>query len=194
MKLLKPRHLLLLLALILAGALATIVALRYRPALELAEVVKALPSGVDLALQDINYTHSEAGVARWRLVAKQVQHRAEPQGMVVADLQLTFFDAAGIEQGTLTARNGQVDADFSVVEVRGEVQIVSRNGYTLQTEHLTYRQQDRSIRTDAPVRLVSTEMQLDGVGLTLDLATQRLQVHDKVRAVVKAQPRKRESS
>jgi LPS export ABC transporter protein LptC len=194
MKLLKPRHLLLLLALILAGALATIVALRYRPAVELAEVVKALPSGVDLALQDINYTHSEAGVARWRLVAKQVQHRAEPQGMVVADLQLTFFDAAGIEQGTLTARNGQVDADFSVVEVRGEVQIVSRNGYTLQTEHLTYRQQDRSIRTDAPVRLVSAEMQLDGVGLTLDLATQRLQVHDKVRAVVKAQPRKRESS
>jgi LPS export ABC transporter protein LptC len=194
MKLLKPRHLLLVLALILAGALATIVALRYRPAVDLAEVVKALPSGVDLALQDINYTHSEAGVARWRLVAKQVQHRSEPQGMVVADLQLTFFDAAGLEQGTLTARNGQVDADFSVVEVRGEVQIVSRNGYTLQTEHLTYRQQDRSIRTDAPVKLVSKEMQLDGVGLTLDLATQRLQVHDKVRAVVRALPRKRESS
>jgi LPS export ABC transporter protein LptC len=194
MTLLKPRHLLLLLALILAGALATIVALRYRPSIQLAEVVKALPSGVDLALQDINYTHSEAGVARWRLVAKQVQHRAEQQGMVVADLHLTFFDAAGIEQGTLTARNGQVTADFSVVEVRGEVQIVSRNGYTLQTDHLTYRQEERSIRTDAPVRLVSTDMQLDGVGLTLDLATQRLQVHDKVRAVVQAQPRKRENS
>jgi LPS export ABC transporter protein LptC len=194
MTLLKSRHLLLLLALILAGALAAIVALRYRPAGQLAEVVKALPSGVDLALQDINYTHSEAGVARWRLVAKQVQHRAEQQGMVVADLQLTFFDPEGVEQGKLTARNGQVNADFSVVEVRGEVQIVSRNGYTLQTDHLTYRQEDRSIRTDAPVRLVSTEMQLDGVGMTVDLATQRLQVHDKVRAVVQAQPKKRESS
>jgi LPS export ABC transporter protein LptC len=194
MTLLKSRHLLLLLALILAGALAAIVALRYRPAGQLAEVVKALPTGVDLALQDINYTHSEAGVARWRLVAKQVQHRAEQQGMVVADLHLTFFDAAGVEQGTLTARNGQVTADFTAVEVRGEVQIVSRNGYTLQTDHLTYRQEDRSIRTDAPVRLVSTEMQLDGVGMTVDLATQRLQVHDKVRAVVQAQPKKRESS
>jgi LPS export ABC transporter protein LptC len=194
MNLLKSRHLLLLLALILAGTLAAIVALRYRPAGQLAEVVKALPSGVDLALQDINYTHSEAGVARWRLVAKQVQHRAEQQGMVVADLQLTFFDPAGVEQGKLTARNGQVNADFSVVEVRGEVQIVSRNGYTLETDHLTYRQEDRSIRTDAPVRLVSKSMQLDGVGMTVDLATQRLQVHDKVRAVVQAQPRKRESS
>ena len=193
MNLLKSRHLLLLLALILAGTLAAIVALRYRPAGQLAEVVKALPSGVDLALQDINYTHSEAGVARWRLVAKQVQHRAEQQGMVVADLQLTFFDPAGVEQGKLTARNGQVNADFSVVEVRGEVQIVSRNGYTLETDHLTYRQEDRSIRTDAPVRLVSKSMQLDGVGMTVDLATQRLQVHDKVRAVVQAQPRKRES-
>ena len=194
MNLLKSRHLLLLLALILAATLAAIVALRYRPAGQLAEVVKALPSGVDLALQDINYTHSEAGVARWRLVAKQVQHRAEQQGMVVADLQLTFFDPAGVEQGKLTARNGQVNADFSVVEVRGEVQIVSRNGYTLETDHLTYRQEDRSIRTDAPVRLVSKSMQLDGVGMTVDLATQRLQVHDKVRAVVQAQPRKRESS
>jgi len=194
MNLLKSRHLLLLLALILAGTLAAIVALRYRPAGQLAEVVKALPSGVDLALQDINYTHSEAGVARWRLVAKQVQHRAEQQGMVVADLQLTFFDPAGVEQGKLTARNGQVNADFSVVEVRGEVQIVSRNGYTLETDHLTYRQEDRSIRTDAPVRLVSKSMQLDGVGMTVDLTTQRLQVHDKVRAVVQAQPRKRESS
>ena len=194
MNLLKSRHLLLLLALILAGTLAAIVALRYRPAGQLAEVVKALPSGVDLALQDINYTHSEAGVARWRLVAKQVQHRAEQQGMVVADLQLTFFDPAGVEQGKLTARNGQVNADFSVVEVRGEVQIVSRNGYTLETDHLTYRQEDRSIRTDAPVRLVSKSMQLDGVGMTVDLATQRLQVHDKVRAVVQAQPRKRENS
>jgi LPS export ABC transporter protein LptC len=194
MTLLKSRHLLLLLALILAGVLAAIVALRYRPAGQLAEVVKALPTGVDLALQDINYTHSEAGVARWRLVAKQVQHRAEQQGMVVADLHLTFFDAAGIEQGTLTARNGQVTADFTAVEVRGEVQIVSRNGYTLQTDYLAYRQEDQSIRTDAPVRLVSTDLQLDGVGMTLDLATQRLQVHDKVRAVVQAQPRKRESS
>ena len=194
MNLLKSRHLLLLLALILAGTLAAIVALRYRPAGQLAEVVKALPSGVDLALQDINYTHSEAGVARWRLVAKQVQHRAEQQGMVVADLQLTFFDPAGVEQGKLTARNGQVNADFSVVEVRGEVQIVSRNGYTLQTDHLIYHQEDRSIRTDAPVRLVSTMIQLDGIGLTVDLATQRLQVHNKVRAVVQAQPKKRESS
>jgi len=194
MNLFKPRHLLLLLALLLAGALAIIVALRYRPSLELAEVVKSLPSGVDLALQDINYTHSEAGVARWRLVAKQVQHRSEQQGMVVADLQLTFFDPEGIEQWKLTARNGLVNADFSVVEVRGEVQIVSRNGYTLQTDHLIYHQEDRSIRTDAPVRLVSTMIQLDGIGLTVDLATQRLQVHNKVRAVVQAQPKKRESS
>jgi hypothetical protein len=37
-------------------------------------------------------------------------------------------------------------------------------------------------------------MQLDGVGMTVDLAKQRLQVHNKVRAVVQAQPKKRESS
>lgn len=193
MTLFKPRHLLLLLAVILAGALAAVVASRYRPSVELAEIVKALPSGVELALQDINYTHSEGGVARWRLVAKQVQLLSAEQVSVVNDLQLTFFGADGVEQATLTARDGRVSADFSVVEVRGEVKIVSRNGYTLQTEYLTYRQQDRSIRTDAPVKLVSARMQLDGVGLLLDFTTRRLRILDKVRAVLSPQPPGQES-
>jgi LPS export ABC transporter protein LptC len=184
MNLLKSRHLLLLLALVLAGVLVTIVALRYRPRLDTAEMIKALPQGVELALQDINYTHTEGGVARWRLVAKQVEHRPAEQTIAVNDLQLTFFDAKGLEQGTLTARTGRVDRDFSWVEVRDEVTIVSRSGYTLQTDHLTYRQDERSVRTEAPVRLTAKGLQLDGTGLHLDLETRRLRVPAAVHAVL----------
>jgi len=183
MTLFRPRNLLLLLALILAGVLAAIVLVRYRSPVNLAEVAKVLPTGVDLALQDINYTHTEGGVARWRLVAKQVEHRAAEKLTALRDLQVTFYDVKGAEQGTLKARNGQVDADYSVVEVRGEVEVVSA-GYTLQTDHLTYRQQDRSIRTDAPVRLVSAGLKLDGVGLDLNLGTQRLRIPARVHAVI----------
>jgi LPS export ABC transporter protein LptC len=180
----RSRHLLLLLALALAGVLAVMVALRYRPAAHVADMVKALPTGVDVALQQIDYTHSEGGVARWRLVAGRVEHRTADRLTVVKDLQLTFYAADGAEQGTLTARNGRVDADFSVVEVQDDVEIVSRTGYTLQTERLTYRQSDRSVRTEAPIRLTAAGLRLDGVGLHLDLATQRLRVSSAVRAVV----------
>ncbi|NJC87927.1 MAG: LPS export ABC transporter periplasmic protein LptC [Desulfuromonas sp.] len=136
MILLKPRNLLLLLALILAGVMAAIVLMRYRAPVEVAEVAKVLPTGVDVALQDINYTHTEGGVSRWRLAAKQVEHRAAEKVTALRDLQVTFYDVKGAELGTLKARNGQVDADYSVVEVRDQVDVIS-GGYTLQTDFLT---------------------------------------------------------
>jgi LPS export ABC transporter protein LptC len=184
MALLRPRNLLLLSALLLAGALALIVVLRYRPAAEIADVVKALPTGVDLALQQINYTHSERGTPRWRLVASRVEHRSAENLTAVKDLQLTFFAADGTEQGALTARNGQVNNDFTVIEVQGEVNIVNRNGYRLQTDRLIYRQVDRSLATDAPVSLTADGVQCDGVGMHLDLETRRLRILSAARALL----------
>ncbi len=119
---------------------------------------------------------------RWRLVARQVAHRGADQLMSVSDLHLTFYDEQGVEQGTLQARNGRITADFSAVEVQDDVVVVSRNGYTLRTEHLTYRQAERSIRTEAPIRLTGKGLDLEGVGLDLDLQTMRLRVHSKVHA------------
>lgn len=187
MTLIRPRNLLLVLALLLAAVLATIVITRHRPSVEVKSAANALPAGVDLALRDINYTHTEGGVARWRLVAKQVEHLAAEKSTTVSDIQLTFFAADGVEQGTLKARNGKVDADFSVVEVQGEVEVVSRSGYTLQTDHLTFRQQDRTIHTDAPVRLASAGLKLEGVGLDLNVGTQRLRIPARVNAIVQTQ-------
>jgi len=184
MTLIRPRNLLLLLALLLAGVLVAIVVSRYRPPAEIKELVKGLPPGVDVALQEINYTHTEGGTARWRLVAKQIEHRSADKFTVVSEPSLTFFAADGTEQGTLKARTGKVNSDYSVVEVQGAVEVVSRGGYTLQTDHLVYHQQDRTIRTDAPVRLVSAKMRLDGMGLDLNLDTQRLRIPARVRAVI----------
>lgn len=180
----KPRHLLLLLALVLAGILAGIIALRYRPQLGPAEIVKALPEGVELALRDINYTHSEGGVARWRLVAKQVEFRPAEQVTTLESLQMTFFDAEGREEATLTARSGRVAQDFSWVEVRDAVSVTSRRGYSLQTDHLTYRQDERTISTAAPVSLKANRLQLQGVGMQLNLETRRLRIPAAVHAVL----------
>jgi len=194
MTLFRPRNLLLLLALILLGALAVIVMQRYRPAAEIAELVKTLPSGVDVALQDIHYSHTEGGVERWRLVAGRIERLSAENVTAVRDLELIFFDDKGIEQGLLKARNGQVNADFSVIEVHDQVEIVGPGGYTLRTDHLTYRQQDRSIRTDAPVKLTTDKLALEGVGMHLDLKTQSLRILDRVRATIQTNPENRKPS
>ena len=73
MSYLKPRNLLLVLALVLALVLFAVIAMRYSPEQQLEAVVKALPKCIDVALEDIDYTHIEDGKPRWRLVSNQVE-------------------------------------------------------------------------------------------------------------------------
>lgn len=180
----KSRNLLLLLAVVIAAVLAAVVMQRYQGPVAVPVMAPALPVGVDLALQEIRYTHTDGGVARWRLVASRAEHQTEAKVMLVSDLELTFFDEQGAEQMSLKARNGQVSSDYSAIEVHGDVELIHRNGYTLRTNSLSYRQADGMIRTDDPVQLNGRDVTMNGVGLRVDLANQRLQVPVKVRAVL----------
>ena len=182
MMMFKPRNILLLLSLLLLVSLAAVVAYRYRSPANVGEIVKALPDGVDLALSEIRYSHTEKGVERWRLVAGRVEHRAADKMTGVRNLELTFFDVAGREQGTLKANNGVVNADFSEIVVRDQVEIIIPNGYRVQTSHLTYTQSDRILRTDAPVDVVGSSLSLTGVGMYFDVEKKLLKIHDRVRA------------
>ena len=104
----RPRNLLLVLALVLAVILLAMIAMRYRPENNLQTLVKALPEGIDVSLQDIDYTHIEAGRARWRLVARQVERQAKTRTLVVSSPQMSFYDEQGEVTGSLQADTGEV--------------------------------------------------------------------------------------
>ena len=184
------RNLLLLLAIGLAVVLAAVVMSRYRSPVIVAVpvVAPALPPGIDLALQQIDYTHTEGGTARWRLVASRAEHQAESKLMMVKDLDLTFFEAGGGEQINVKALHGQINSDYSAVEVRDDVVLTHRNGYTLRTSYLHYSQADGMIRTDAPIHLTGQDVTLDGVGLRVDLSRRQLHVLGNVHAVLSRKP------
>jgi LPS export ABC transporter protein LptC len=179
----KLRHLLLLSAVVVFAVLAAVVLYRYERPLKVPVTMPALPPGIDLALQAIRYTHTDGGVARWRLVADRAEHQADAKLMLVSNLELTFFDEQGVEQLTLKARNGRVSSDYSAIEVHDDVELQHSNGYTLRTTSLSYRQADGLIRTDAPVELHGEGVFMQGVGLRVDLAGRRLQIPAQVRAV-----------
>lgn len=179
----KTRHLLLLTAALVFGACALVVVLRYRRAANVAEVVQSLPSGVEVALKEVDYTHTVGGVARWRLAAREVEHRSTDKAILVDQPRMTFFDDQGAEQGTLTAQHGRVEGDYSQVRVEGGVTVVNRGGYTLNADSLVYRQADHRLSTDSRVTLTTAGMRLDGAGLELDLATRRLVIPGRVHAV-----------
>lgn len=180
----KPRNLLLVLALGLALSLLVVIALNYRPGKELQTLVESLPKGIDISLQDIDYTHTEEGQARWRLVAGQVERHAASGIFGVDSPQMSFYDAEGELTGSLQAGEGEVSEDYSKVQLLGDVVLKSSAGYTLYTDHLVYDQTTQTATTDAHVRLVGDGLHLEGVGLVFHVAEHHLRLQAAVKGIL----------
>jgi len=186
----KPRNLLLVLALGLALTLLVVIALRYRPGNQLQTIVKALPEGIDVSLQDLDYTHIENGKARWRLVAKQVERKSSSGVMGVSSPHLSFYDEDGKPEGSLWAGNGEVSDDYQHVSLREDVILKNSGGYTLYTDYLDYDHATQTATTDAYVRLVGDDMRLEGTGLTFNLKQERLSLNADVKGFFDSEQKK----
>ena len=68
-------------------------------------------------------------------------------------VNLSFTDTLGVSLAVLTAQRGSYDALRGIVEARGQVLIIGKDGRRLQTEQLTYDLARNLIRTDAPYTL-----------------------------------------
>ena len=180
MRYFKPRNLLLVLALVLALILLAVIALRYRTDNQLQSLVKALPKGIDVSLQDIDYTHLEEGRARWRLVAQQVERQSASGVLGLVGPQLSFYDEQGEVKGLLKAGKGDVSDDYQQVRLRDDVVLKNSAGYTLYTDSIDYDHTTQQATTDARVRMVGEGIHLEGTGLVFYLKQERLQLNADV--------------
>jgi len=172
----KPRNLLLVLALGLALVLLAVISLRYRAESQLKLLVEALPKGIDVSLQDIDYTHIEDGKARWRLVAQQVERQSASGVLGLVEPELSFYDEQGETKGFLQAGKGEVSDDYQQVRLRGDVVLKNSAGYTLYTDSLDYDHATQMATTDEHVRMVADNVRLEGTGLVFYLQQELLQL------------------
>ena len=179
----RPRNFLLVLAMALAVILLAMIVMRYRPENNLQTIVKALPEGVDVSLQDIDYTHIEEGRARWRLVALQVERQAKTSTLVISSPRMSFYDEQGEITGSLQAVTGAVSEDYRVVRLNDQVVLQNTSGYTLSTDRLTYDHDTQRVTTDSLVRFESNGLYLEGRGLIFHLQIKKLELNEQVRGV-----------
>ena len=177
----KPRNLLLVLALGLALILLVVIVLRFRPESQMQALVKALPEGVDVSLQDIDYTHIEEGRARWHLVAQQAERNSASGVLGLINPELKFFDDQGEPKGALSAGKGDVSDDYQQVRLRDDVVLQNTAGYTLYTDRLDYDHTTQTATTDAHVLLLADGVHLEGTGLVFYLKQQRLKLQADVK-------------
>ncbi len=171
-----------LLALLILLAVAVIGIMVWRFFLQQSpeELLNALPSQVDLSLEELHYTQNESGKRSWTLDADEARYERENGQALLEAVRLTLFDAGRFGDIQLKAQHGQLKQDERQVEVWGQVEVVTAKGEKLFTERLHYDDQQRQLGTDEPIRFLSPQMEMTGVGLQVDIDTGRMQVKENV--------------
>lgn len=122
-------------------------------------------------------TQTREGRLQWELKAATGEIFEGGDVVDLTDLQVVFFDSTGAKEGTLTAKHGKIHQKEDRMDVDGDVVLVSKDGSTLKTTHLSWSDKENRITTDAFVEIQRRTSTLTGYGLvaTPDLTMAEVQ-------------------
>ena len=139
-----------------------------------------LPKDVDLALADLHYTQNEEGQRRWTLDADKAEYQRGSSLAKLDAVRLLFYSTKEYGNINLQSDKGQLIQETRQVDVWGNVILKTEQGEQLYTERLHYDDSNRRLSTDDPIRFLSSQLELTGTGLQIDIDLGRMLVKDKV--------------
>jgi LPS export ABC transporter protein LptC len=134
--------------------------------------VTATQAALDSADQVlIGMTHyvTENGVQRARVRADTAYFFSGTQQAELRNVHVTFYDVLGRPTSTLTAREGTHHWRSGDMEARGGVVVVrDKDGGTMRTEVLYYKQARNEVSSDKPFVFDAPDRHIEGEGFTSD--------------------------
>jgi len=147
------------------------------------KVGKVRISKAEVEIDRVNYTETKNGKTVWRLEAESAKYLRKEKLAIFNDVMVTFYAADG-GLYTLKGREGRFWEDIGDIEIRGNVEAITEDGYKLNTDSLRYIASTEVIMTDDAVRLDGPKVSIDGVGLFIYVKKDTLSVPRKVRMVI----------
>lgn len=136
----------------------------------------------DGTVQEFIFRQTKGATVQWEVHAKharlfQSEHRA-----VLEDVQVTLFGDAG-KQLSLHGEEGTLDTvkkDFFLANRTVPIAVETGDGYTIYTNHLTWSDDQREVRTNDPVVIKGQGLEINGQGLVGKLDSEVFQVLNNV--------------
>ncbi len=147
--------------------------------------VESLP---EATIEDVSYSGSSDGVRLYDLSAKSATHMSGSEKLLLKDVTVRHYTDNRLS-ATLTGREAIYSESSGLVEVKGDVKVVSSEGYVLYSDLLIYHMDSGLLSTDTPIRLVSNDMVLTGVGLKVDTRLGVMEVLSNVEYVMNVKGR-----
>jgi LPS export ABC transporter protein LptC len=165
----------------MAIALAGVVAVYtvYRRGTETgADLLKNLPSGASLTIENLRQTAAREGKTEWTLDAARARMSSDRKSATLEKVSVVFFVEDG-DEVHLTADAGLLKIRSNDLEVSGNV-VVWQGGYRLTCERLEYHHRDRVIVAEGPVSVAGKSLSVDAEEATFDIESKRLRFKGNV--------------
>ncbi len=150
----------------------------------LPDIIEKLPENVDLGLDRVHYSQNENGIESWVLDADRAAYQRKAEELTLTGVELTFFNAGSFGDVTLTAAGGVMRQQLKLIDLQGNVLIVTSTGEQYRSETLRYDYAKRLATTDDQISMQGPQLRLTGKGMVLDLVQGTLKVRENVHALL----------
>ncbi|MBI5970076.1 MAG: LPS export ABC transporter periplasmic protein LptC [Deltaproteobacteria bacterium] len=133
-------------------------------------------------LSAVHYTGTRAGRLAWELNADSVKIAKAQDVAELSAVTGVFYAAAGAVY-RLHANTGLLKESEGVIDAGGGVVVVSGKGERFVTDRLRYTIKSREMTSNDRVEVASSEMNMTGSGLIVDVENDRFKILKDVRAV-----------
>ncbi|MEW6187600.1 MAG: LPS export ABC transporter periplasmic protein LptC [Thermodesulfobacteriota bacterium] len=134
----------------------------------------------NVGLQEINFVQSRDGAKLWELKAEAVEYQEPSHTVSFKKVTLVYFPK-GEQPIKLVGNLGNMDTQSKNILIEGEVVVSNPEGYEVKVPSLYYRDDLREISTEGVFNFRSPIMELDGLGMSMNLDSQKVWVKKKVR-------------
>lgn len=183
----KVRNLIVICILALAAAITVLLFMNWKEDKLHGKPPKVPRIRADLEVGSLLLTEEKEGTIHWELEARIAQCFKKGDRTLLEGLLVTLYSQDG-RVVTLRGDRAKIDEKTRDMEVEGGVVVTSSDGLCLKTSSLQYNHSRREITTEAPVRITGKGVTISGVGLLMELTSERISILKEVETFVHEAP------
>jgi len=138
----------------------------------------------DSEVEDFSVTETDSGRTQWILFSKHAATYQARDLVLARTLRIDFFDDKGVKSSELVAREGELYQRTRDMVARGNVVLLTTEGWRMSTEEMHFLNSHHRITSDKLVRVEKEGTILEGVGFESDPNLEHFEFQHQIRATV----------
>ncbi|MBW1971754.1 MAG: LPS export ABC transporter periplasmic protein LptC [Deltaproteobacteria bacterium] len=142
-----------------------------------------IDSKVKMSLKNVFVSESTGGKIRWEIQAAKLAQFGKNDIVKVEKVKALFYTKDGTKV-QIKGKTGEIKIKTKDITLSGDVEIIYGNEYKMSTPSLFYRDNNRTITTEDLIKIESNNFFVQGVGLVIELKSERVILNNKVKAKI----------